>query len=364
MGIFAQILLVTLFLAAPAYAWPPEVAPEFNFSNDEIDQAWLAQENRGETSNEASFRLQKKFRDLVAKRCAGCVITLQKDLYGERMYRVELKSGWQFEITLDPGVIEIKAKPIRLDQFANVKPDMDKLVWEIAEDLGLKGKGGGHLNFGIESTFGGDSRLFRDFLSDYFNNPGLSQGVLGYSDFANAPHPEELEPEQAKRLKKILDGFKPEKDSVSDLAARIFKEVYHKTTMFRPPEKFQAVNLSTVAQKGSPWPRMELRAIPMQKDSEHFEQLARLFAARIEYLKSPRKVLYHPENFHGQTVFDNVKDFYLYVMESGLDWNEYRHLVSSDPAYQMALEGLDFYIEKGGLKPPTGCAASFGRVLH
>jgi hypothetical protein len=291
------------------------------------------------------LRYQKLFKKAVEKKCISCKIEQISDRYGEPKFRVKLADEWHFDITMDPSVIEITAKPILTTDLANKKYAMEALIWGVAEEIGLEPFGAGHLNFGIESTFGKDSQLFRNFLVDYLNQPGLTSGIFDYVVNANAPHPEELSSDQRTALNEIFQKFDSQKQSIQDLAKQLYEKVYFRSTVFgirdaEPPEKYQALNINSLVKEEDTWPRLELRAIGMQNKSEELAKLAKVFEARIRFLKSKKGNLEYIGNrtFRSRTPKSMIEDFHRYVTESGLDWQEYRALISKGGEMQKALE--------------------------
>ncbi len=294
------------------------------------------------------------FKEKVAQKCPECTIEQIPDRYGEPKYRVRLSDGWYFDITMDPSVIEITAKPIPLDKIAAKKEIMNSLVWGTARELNLVGYGAGHLNYGIASTFGDDSRLFRNFIADYLNNPGLSAGVFEYVDMANAPHPEELSTTQRAALADLFRNFDPGKQSIKDFAKVLFEKVYFKSTIFggsdgEPPEKYHSLNINSIAKDGDSWPRLELRSIGMQANAEELEKLAKLFAARIAYLKTQPGIIPYVggQKFSSRTPLSMIEDFHRYVTESGLRWEDYREFVAKRPNMQAALRTFETSLAAG-----------------
>jgi hypothetical protein len=320
--------------------------------------AWKEQDDLMATANAENTHAQKLFRDEVEKRCSACVITSLKDRYGVEKFRVQVKD-WYFDITLDPGMVEITGKPIV--EIGPLADDMKNLIWGVAEKLKLEMGEAGHLNFGVEATFGKDTRLFRNFYVDYLNHTGLSEGVFGYQDPQNAPHPERLAAKPRRAFHKVLNEFNPQGHSIKDFAIRLYNEAYYSSPGHggidgELPQKYHAGNIVSIA-SGSEWPRLELRAIPMQNGPEELELWQRLFGARIEYLKRhPGLVEYTAEQTHGeQTAAQMIEEFHRYVTECGLAWDEFKVLVSKESRFQKALERF-------GKKFPDTCTAGFASL--
>jgi hypothetical protein len=361
---FAIITGIGLLLSAgvrQARAWPPEVGPELEFTNSDITRAWERQANPDMILNGTISGYQIKFKDRVVALCPDCVITQVSDKYGQNVFRVTLEGGWYFNITMDPGVIEITSKPIPASDLSDdaKRETMQKLIWGAAAQLDLHPDTAGHLNFGIESTFGEDALLFRNFFVDYLNHVGLVGGAAGYRDDGNAPHPELLPVSQRQALKSIFADFDPKTQTIQDLAKSIYTKVYFKSYKFggsdgEPAEKYQAVNISSLVNMdhGPGWPRIELRSTTMENSAHELELLTKLYVARIEYLKKIKT----PIQYTADTRFNNgkyagrkellVKDFHDYVVESGLDWNDYRTFTQRNADLEGALERFEAQLAK------------------
>lgn len=355
----SSVTLATVKLAG-------DVAIELEFSNAAIRKARKNPNNITDTHSNLAAYYQRQFRDEVLRRCARCEVQELNDKYGISKYRITLPSGWFFEITLDPGLIEITANSLEWKELLENRGEMENLIWGSAAQIGLRFDTAGHLNFGIEKTFGGDSRLFANFLADYFNHVELTEGLMGYLDVRNAPHPERLRNRQANALKNILNTFDPEKSSIQDLARLIVREVYYRSTAYgigdgEPAEKYHAVNLVSIAE-GKPWPRVELRAVGMQKSVHELELLVKLYLARIAYLKrqeAPLKIPYVADaSFHSLSTDSMVESFHRYVTESGLNWQDYRSLISKEMRFQKALRRFETRAFHAPQAPPL-CAQIF-----
>ncbi|MFN7728319.1 MAG: hypothetical protein ACK5P7_04110 [Bdellovibrio sp.] len=342
-------------LQASAAASPAELAFELEFTSEKIE---LGSKNQdaGIVDSTAQYRAQTYFKKQIERKCSDCKIQELKDKYGVRKYRVFPRPDWYFEITLDPGILEITSS--RISNVAEIEPELQRLIWDTADSLKMTFDTAGHLNFGVESTFGQDTRLFRNFYIDFLNNVGLSEGILGYRDLINAPHPERLKEQQRLNLKELARDFDSSKHSIQDFAAQVQAKVYFDFAPGFPisrdggdkSEKFQSANMTSIAEEKNPWPRLELRSIPMQRSARELRLLHQLFVARIEYLKK----------FSGHVAYDGarkinsskaamIEDFYRYVTESGLRWEDYRHWPERTYGFKTALKDFEKTIPRRGL---------------
>lgn len=362
-----SLIYLWMLLYVPfARAWPPDVAPELEFTNRRMTLALSAQEDDGITANKVNLEYQEKFKERVQAKCPTCTIEELKDKYGVRQYRVHLKSlDWYFNIVVDPGIVEITSKPIPMNQMPIIGAQMQSLVWDVAKEMGLRHDTAGHLNFGIKSTFGNDALFFYNFLVDYLNHPALTEGLLGYTDTANAPHPEVLKKAQRKKLQNVFRKFNPEKHSIQDLAKMIVRDVYYRSTEWgtatdgEVPHKYQAVNVSSIAKDNDAWPRLELRAVPMQENAAVLNLFIKLFMGRMEHLKKyKQKMIYDPYEFHERThLADQFRQLHNYVTEAGLDWGLYRTLIPE--RYEKSLKQFE---KKIGYKNISGASLCFNKM--
>jgi hypothetical protein len=349
-----------------ATQYPPgEIAFELEFSNRSIGQAGAHADPNNDTYSDKGAFAQLKFASLIKTKCPDCKITMMKDKYKVDKFSVQHPEGAVFEITLDPGIIEVVSRPLSLRKLEASTAILQSLIWDTAAEMGLKPDTAGHLNFGLDKTIGSDVKLLSRFMSDYFNHTELTEGVLGYLDIQNAPHPERLELEQRQKLKQILSAdYSAKADPINELVQDILKGVYFKSTTWgaadgEPAEKYHSFNITSIY-KGSAWPRMELRAAPMTKTAEDLFLLSKLFLARVQFLKkNPNYDTSYVADINfvtKKTPDKKVEMFYQYVTETGGDWNDYRHLLAQAKKSAPALLRFE---RKRGLNIKYRCEAVF-----
>jgi hypothetical protein len=262
-------------------------------------------------------------------------------------------NGWSFQVTLDPGVVEIKMSPMTVSAFKKFKDDIQDAIFVSAANEGLipwQYLGGGHINIGV-SVFGDDLLLARNFIVDFWNHNELAMGVLGY-DTNNAP-PLLLQTESTQRaVRNLIDAFdRFGFDSTAPPVARFFAQF--KDTFIGLPRvmalwnredsssKYMDVNFnrSYVDVRMS---RLEIRCVRPQANIEVWINQIELFEARIAYLRKfhvpipirPRVPMVEPLKMmmgdNGHVLSPPVdpqlalKSFYKYVSESGLNWSDHR----------------------------------------
>jgi hypothetical protein len=180
--------------------------------------------------------------------------------------------------------------------------------------------------------------LLRNFLADYANHDELANGVFVYGSY-NAPPLVKLREEQRKAFAKVLsnvDGGRIR--TAKDLAKAIIRRVYTETPRrWFPPEKYQAVNLNRIVKADFTVDdqTIEIRAHPAQRNADEFLKLARLYEARIRFLRqNPGTIPYvdHPPTETSAPLSDaGVRKFAAYVTESGLKWEDYESFTGPRP---------------------------------
>jgi len=91
-------------------------------------------------------------------------------------------NGWWFEVTNNPGVIEIRMSPLTVADTRRFKDDIQDAIFVSAANVELfpwDYLGGGHMNFDTR-IFGGSVLLARNFLVDFWSHSELSMGILNY----------------------------------------------------------------------------------------------------------------------------------------------------------------------------------------
>ncbi len=316
------------------------VSPEISFTNSKI---WRAARHNDDTDNPT---IRRAFESFVARARANCEtykdceLIPYKDRYGNPAFRVKYQNGWEHSLTLDPNVIEIPTKPASLAEFIKIQPLLDRDLFAVAKELGMKGgdlvyDGGCHVNVGLQS-FSGDRLLFRNFLVDLVNHPELGRGIF-YSNIENAPTLEDLELDQRKRFAELVAEFdRNEKMPPEDLARKIISDVYYKNPAeWDPPSKYHSINLDSFLlplEKKDQW-RLELRSQRSVENSEELLRILDLYESRLRYLATKREAIpllldVTRKKFTLGSSSQGIRDFYAYVTESGLEWKKYRPLLT------------------------------------
>jgi len=204
---------------------------------------------------------------------------------------VTTPEGFWFRITLDGPVLEVLTEPMTLEQVNERSARLEQLIWGAAKKVGLRADkrlGGGHVHLDIESHFGGDRMLFRNFVVDLMNRPELFMGGFGLNYF-NPPLSFYGE-EAIKKFKKIVSKF----DKDPNVSIEIFMEQMNDffeslqhPILPTPYAKYQALNFKHFLKYGT----LEIRGIRPHVSAEHAQKTVQILQSRIQVLKQKGKLL-------------------------------------------------------------------------
>lgn len=319
------LLLAPLFCASFAWAWPPTYGAEFEFTNHWLQQGEDKPARLKGNEKEGAYLFGKAL--MFHCKVFACKIRPVPGKWGTD-YRVELKSGFWFQISYDPRVVEILTKPSTLSEWKENARLVNDLVFKTAKDLGFEvepKKRGGHFSFGIASTFDGSADLFLRYFNDFANHPELALGIFR-KNLYNAPPLALLGEGPLEALHKLNQDFlKNPKMSLEEVIQRIETTVYTKSYY----DGLDALHYQALAIKEPHIPqraRLEIRAMRSQRSAEEFILLAEILEARIKYLKSlpSEKTLRVEKNLRTEfTDQELVERFRQYLSEAGLSWEKY-----------------------------------------
>src|SRR4051812_28488461 len=111
--------LISFSLAYGSTSGKRTYGAEFTFTNQALSTAFHGLEGREEVFSDANRKARDELKadiEAVCRQRGNCRVEARTDRYGEACYRVVYqKEGggdeWFYEITLDPGVIEIVTAP-------------------------------------------------------------------------------------------------------------------------------------------------------------------------------------------------------------------------------------------------------------
>lgn len=344
------------FLSLSAWAWPPTYGPEWEFGSRDL---W----HLPDKTNWSKFKEMKsvfpgakereaieRFRDTVLKKCPECTSEKIPDgkfeSIGVSSYRIHFPDGYRIEVTPDPWVIEITAKPQTLEELRSNSARIQSIVFDTAREIGLSPTGhdipvsraAGHFNIGVRSAWGDNALDFLRFAADYSNHPELAMGGLGH-DFLNAPPLARLTPEARANFQQLLrDSFAQHSLTYRELFVAMAEHVYKLTPVLSAgPIHYQALSIESLPEINLWHPSSdqptELRALRMQENAEEFVRLAELFELRIAFLKKSKDVPVLVDRSIGSfSKKEHVSRFYVYVTEAGGNFSRFRKLLMPELA--------------------------------
>lgn len=312
---FFAFLATSLSLGVPATFAQGTFGAEFTMTSPRLQSApLLLPTPDDDISTEYGRKTLKEFSEKIREKCPGCRITETLDRYDLPIYKVTLPNEFSFLLTLDPAVIEIVPEAATVQGFKALEATLDGLVFETGKSLGQApspSSGGGHVHIGVASAFEGNPVLFRNYFVDWLNHPDLMNSFTGSK--YNSPTFYDLPTAQEQAMRQVIaefdetlrkEGFleNPNRDPVrgnrlmEEFARSVQSRAYTSTLVsgWTPVEKYQALNLTRLADPNVPWAvkTLELRFFAGQQNVEEFLELVQLFEGRIEFLRKefdPRK---------------------------------------------------------------------------
>lgn len=275
--------------------------PELSFTNERIQD--LHGRTR-QTDSPAAVAAMGKFRQRVLELCLEqlrlCRITAERDAKGYDSYRIDVSSSrgrdaWWFRLSYDPGVIEVQMQPSTLRELEARRGLIQRLIFDAADLAELRPfmwSGGGHLHVDAQRAFGGNVRVFRDFIVDMNNHAALFLFLMRGSP-PNAPALWMLPEARQRSFLRLLAEVdaRPSAWRVETLADAIKTRVYSETVEnWAPADKYQFINITRLTQRG---PRgfaesertAEVRGLGPQYSAEQLLMLAEILVARLNWIR-------------------------------------------------------------------------------
>lgn len=364
------IAILIFFFVQPLYA-APTFGPEFEFSSSKIERAW--QKIAGKSSaqiTKAEFAEAKRYIRVIAemckktRRCRFVEVTKKDKQSLAEIYFPE--NDWWFRVSVDPGVIEIQAKPQTISQMEQNLKIMNQFIFRAANMAGLyvdKEYGAGHLNVGFYSFFGRQkgmgkddfeiSKNFLNFYIDFLNHVELANGALGARDTLNARGSDLLNDQARTMILKVVDKLAKGKEAnpvgLPEVLVPLSKAIMaaRKSKSYYEALHYQSINITHAIDLNmdhmnhyiNPETRndavidrpLEIRSLYAQENADQFLLLAKLFDLRNRFLKKEKAFVpfLAPEK-KKYTDQELVSRFYIYVVEAGGDYEEYKKLLPDD----------------------------------
>ena len=352
------VALHSVWSAHLAFAWPPTYGLEFNLKSKDLQAAWAARMDKHGNSYQGQapaadgeHRIARELMEKIRQACQpDCVVSSKSGKFGFEEWQFKFKSGFSFNMSVDPATVEIQVGPWDLQTWKKYESEIQRWLFDFTGKQGFSYKSRGyqensaHLNVGIRSAFGDDGKAFARYLADYWQYPELGSGILG-DDGYNAPLLGDLKPSQREAAKKLLEGVNAKETTPAELARQIESKVYthspdHKTGAYH----YQSVGLKYVTRTGGALEGdtlgdapFELRANRNPVSAEQALVQLELQEKRLEHLKSKSAepvaldlnlVTTVRDEFRSEV--DQVTGFYLYLEDMGLggEWQKYRKVLS------------------------------------
>lgn len=338
LALVAIILVLDVSFATPVYKKRPSTGAELTFYHQDFaDESELY---KSEQKMPKTDRLLKQFAVTFHRLASGTQLQSKTQPFGSARHTSYSVHNHKFNFIFnrDDKVAEINSLPLSVAENYNLLPQF-KALYKSGRYLNISPHakiGGGHIHFGLESTFGNDAILFRNFIADSWNNESLFMGILGNKK-KNGPHP--LHYENSKKwvenINTVFSGFdKSSEKDIKQLAFDISMNVYIENNF--DPENignntyYQVISFKRILDPYTPhlhFPTneqtIEIRGLDPQQTYQEFYLLSKLFTSRIEYLKNKNTLVPIDITQHNFPALQ----FFKYVVESGLMWKQYNHFL-------------------------------------
>jgi hypothetical protein len=351
-----SVLLVIVPVASSAA--PRKSTPESRLYGWELEftNSKLSNSDEGPLSaqaNNANDAARERWIEVIRKICnerGDCRIRAIEDWvswrtgYRENVwswevasYRVIYNDGFWYQLSYDPGVVEVQVKPSSAPLLREQMGRLQHDLFDTAARVGLRPKrwAENHLHTGAEAAWGLNLKLIRNFLVDGVNHPELS--YLFAMGLHNAPPLISLPPGKHKAFAEIVAAVDSgEIKTLDEFVQKVRRRVYNDTldydfmvTDWEGPQKYQQWNIERLKRKYKKGERtIENRAMPSPRSARDVADLTELLDARIEYLlakgEKPIPLLPRPEELPRA---EQVRRFKAYVEEAGLSMRRYRRFL-------------------------------------
>jgi hypothetical protein len=258
--------------------------------------------------------------------------------YAPESFTVTYKNGFWFQVTMDYGVLEVKAKPLTIQEWEEMAPTVQRHLFDSMASVGLHPdieRGGGHIHAGAQEAFRGNPRILAAYLTDLWSELENDGGILrGHT--RQAPEIHEYSLSDQKAYNQILSWVEQGRiKSDLQLASLINKLHPLNGRMAKGGVSVWRITSDNIRRRTA---TLETRKIRPQKDMKTFILILKLLEARLKFvLENKLEPLTPIEIRQFRVPEDNlanrekqVRWFYKFVTESGLDFDDYRTLLTPD----------------------------------
>jgi hypothetical protein len=250
------------------------------------------------TSSPQNRAARKKLSELIAESCTECTVTSETDKYNIRSYRISYSDGFSFQITVDPGLLEIIINKTASSLLHRNEQRLQRDLFDNIAMLGLFPEKEGasmHFNMDVDTSFENSVIKFHNFIISLFNQKAVITKVLSEHDPFNAPFIDDLSTQQQKAFISIQDDFHQGKISTVDqYARRLMDDVFYKSNWeekLHPEDKHQKYMLFNLIHlaKG----RLEFRGFRTPKTSADLIRLDRFINSHWHYIAGLKQPIHY-----------------------------------------------------------------------
>ena len=111
--------------------------PEFNFWSEK-----MRAENRlfqgYQIGRPETFKAQKQLVDRISELCNECSLEeIENGHHSYKIFRFHHPEGWNFTISIDPGVVEVQMSPQTSVEISSRREKIQEYIFKAASDVGL-----------------------------------------------------------------------------------------------------------------------------------------------------------------------------------------------------------------------------------
>jgi hypothetical protein len=309
MGVRSRLLATLLLISGSSHAAPVLWGPEFTFTSPAYFAASTAR------NQVAKDRHARDLKARIIRFCADAGCQVLKSSATTTF--VQLPDGTRVRFLSDKNVFEVSVQEMPISDWRRNEPLLEELIFGNMRREGMRPTslyGSGHLNADVATAFGDDAAHAANFLADYFNHPGLADGLLE-KDYYNAL-PAYLLPEESRAaVQKALEDARAGRMSLRELADAL-------TLAYEKSGQALDRGHSLMIHAEGRRMRAEFRAMRAQESIAQFISEAEVFERRIAYIgeitRQGKRIAWDP-TIGANHALQSVAQFHDYLLPLGLD---------------------------------------------